>query len=189
MTNVNPLLLIKKIALYDDPQAYKELFLSYYHRLTEFARSITGTRESAEEVVSDVFLKVWINRKSLLKVANVHLYLYISTRNASINCLKKENRRATFSLDEVVVELRSLYLDPEQLMITAEMFRRIQRAISLLPPRCQLIFKLVKEDGLKYREVAELLELSVKTVENQMSIALAKIAGSIRFDPQKFLFF
>ena len=79
------------------------------------------------------------------------------------------------------MEFRSIYLDPEQLMMTAEIFRKMRYAINELPPRCQLIFKLVKEDGLKYREVAELLNLSVKTVENQMTIALRKIGQAVHF--------
>jgi RNA polymerase sigma-70 factor (ECF subfamily) len=67
-------------------------------------------------------------------------------------------------------------------MVTAEMLRRIQQAIQQLPPKCQLIFKLIKEDELHYKEVAELLGLSVKTVENQMTIALRKLDKSIGFD-------
>jgi RNA polymerase sigma-70 factor (ECF subfamily) len=67
-------------------------------------------------------------------------------------------------------------------MLTAEMMNRVQKAISDLPPRCQLIFKLIKEDELKYREVAELLQVSIKTVENQMTIAIRKIGLAIHFD-------
>jgi RNA polymerase sigma-70 factor (ECF subfamily) len=84
-------------------------------------------------------------------------------------------------LDDVKTEIRSLYYNPEQLMISAEMFKRICQAIQELPPRCQLIFKLVKEDNLRYKEVAELLHLSVKTVEAQMTIALKKLGNSVAF--------
>ena len=65
------------------------------------------------------------------------------------------------------------------------MHKRLHYAINELPPKCRLIFKLVKEDGLKYREVAELLNLSVKTIENQMTIALRKIGQSVQFDFSK----
>jgi RNA polymerase sigma factor (sigma-70 family) len=131
--------------------------------------------------VSDVFLKIWTKRNSLTTVANFHLYIYIITKNLSINYLLKQKREPSFSFDDTVVEFRSIYLDPEQIMISAEMLKRVQLARKGLPPKCQLIFKLVKEDGLKYREVAELLDLSLKTVENQMTIALKKIAQSIPF--------
>lgn len=172
--------LVTKIALYDDPVAYKELFLLYHKRLIKFAITITKTKESAEEVVSDVFLKIWANRSNLTRVENIHLYLYIITKNHSINRLVKDRKQKSFSLDEAVVDIKSIYVDPEQVMTTAEMSRRIQRSIEQLPPKCQLIFKLIREDGLKYKEVAGLLNLSLKTVENQMTIALKRIAESVK---------
>jgi RNA polymerase sigma-70 factor (family 1) len=174
--------LIGRIALYDDAIAYRELFLLYHERLVNFSSSITRSRPSAEEVVSDVFLKLWTVRTNLTRVENFHLYVYVMTKNFSINRLLREKRTSSFSLDETVVELRSFQLDPEQLMITSEMQKRIQQAIMELPAKCQLIFKLIREDGLKYKEVAELLNLSLKTVENQITIALRKIAHAIRFD-------
>ncbi len=173
--------LIGQITMQDDAAAYKRLFMLYQQRLVRFAFSITRCRETAEEVVSDVFMKIWSGRRSLSLVENFHLYIYVSTKNHSLNALARQKRHHFFSLEETVVEFQSLYYDPEQLMITAEMYRNLRKAISDLPPKCQLIFKLVKEDGLKYREVAELLELSLKTVEAQMTIALRRISKSIEF--------
>jgi RNA polymerase sigma-70 factor (ECF subfamily) len=174
--------LLNRIACYDDPVAYKELFVSYHKRLVNFSQTITKSKESAEEVVSDVFLKIWTIRSTLTQIENFHLYIYIITKNLSINRVLKDQKLRSFSLDETTIDTRNLYSSPEQLMITAEMQKRIRTAIQMLPPKCQLIFKLVREDGLKHKEVAELLGLSVKTVENQMTIALKKITESIRFD-------
>ena len=174
--------LISQIARHDDAIAYRELFMSYHSKLVSFSTSITHCIESAEEIVSDVFMKLWLQRKNLLRIDNFHLYIYIITKNMSINRLLKDKKRRSFSLDEMEVDLSSVYLNPETMMINAEMNRRIQQAIQLLPTRCRLIFKLIKEDGLTYRETAELLELSVKTVENQMTIAFKKIGESVRID-------
>ena len=174
--------IVYQVSVHNDSMAYKELFLLYYNRLIQFATSLTHSRQSAEEVVSDVFLKIWTNRAGLIKIENIHLYLYVTTKNHSINYLVREKKQISFSLDDVSVELKSIYYDPEQLMITAEMFKRIRSAVQALPPRCRLIFKLVKEDGLKYKEVAELLHLSLKTVESQMTIALRRIGKSIQFN-------
>jgi RNA polymerase sigma-70 factor (ECF subfamily) len=174
--------LVCRIAQNHDASAYKELFLVYYERLLNFSLSITRCKETSEEVVSDVFLKIWTARATLPGISNLHLYLYVSVKNHSINALGKQKRHYTFSLDDLTVELKSIYFDPEQLMLTSEMFKRIRAAVQQLPSRCRLVFKLVKEDGLKYREVAELLGLSVKTVETQMSIALRKLGKSIQFD-------
>ena len=70
--------------------------------------------------------------------------------------------------------------NPETILLDAEGLRRIQAAINQLPPRCLLIFSLIKEDGLKYKDVSRLLELSVKTIETQMAIALRKITAALQ---------
>ncbi|HUB60195.1 MAG TPA: RNA polymerase sigma-70 factor [Puia sp.] len=166
----------------DDQQAYKELYTSLYAFLLGFARTIVPSRETAEEIVSDVFIRFWERRKELEKITNLKVYLYVATRNTAFNYLNKQKRTPTYSIDDVEAVFTSIYFDPEQLMITAEMLDLIQKAIDQLPPKCKMIFKLAKEDGLKCREVAEILNLSVKTVENQLAIALEKIGNTIHFD-------
>jgi RNA polymerase sigma-70 factor (family 1) len=165
-----------RIARYDDQHAYKELFASLYNYLFHFSRTLVKSKESAEEIVSDVFIKVWEKRKDLETVDNLKVYLYVSTRNAAYNYLEKQKRNATAPIIEFAAVFASVYLNPEQLMISADMLVLIQKAIDQLPPKCRTIFKLVKEDGLKYREVAEILDISLKTVENQLAIALHKIS-------------
>ncbi len=178
--------LVTKVALYNDSIAYKKLFLYYYPRLLSFSFAFTSCKEASEEIVSDVFIKLWCNRKTLIHVSNFHLYVYVSAKNLSLNCISKQKRNKTFSLDDVSTEFKSIYFDPEQLMITAEMFKRVCAAIQSLPPQCRLIFKLIKEDDLSYKEVAQLLHLSVKTIEAQMTIALRKLGESVSL--QKDLF-
>jgi len=171
----------QRVALQDDQQAYKELFAVFYKSLLQFGYSFVHSHEIAEEIVSDVFMKVWKKRAGLQRIQNLKLYLFISTKNMALNHLRAQ-KKPLLQPEEYKVQLQSVYFDPEQLMITAEMMGRVQKAIAHLPHRCQLIFKLVKEDNLKYREVAQLLNLSVKTVENQMTTALRKIGQAIQFD-------
>ncbi len=179
IANINEL--VARISLNNDAAAYKKLFLYYHPRLLTFSFAITHCKESSEEVVSDVFLKIWCNRTGLLEIENINLYVYISTKNTSLNYLAKQKRERVFSLDNTKTEFKSIACNPEQLMITSEMYKRLLAAIKQLPPRCQLIFKLIKEDGLSYKEVAELLHLSVKTIEAQMGIALRKLGASVAF--------
>jgi RNA polymerase sigma-70 factor (family 1) len=174
-----------RVALLDDQQAYKELFTSLYSYLYHFARTLVRAKEPAEEIVSDVFIKVWEKRRDLKKIDNLKVYLYITTRNMAFNYLDKQKRTPTDHLEDIPAEFTSVYFDPEQLMITADMLTLIQKAIDQLPPKCRMIFKLVKEDGLKYREVAEIMNVSVKTVENQLAIALHKIGKTVSFDIHK----
>jgi RNA polymerase sigma-19 factor, ECF subfamily len=170
-----------RIALHDDQAAYKQLFAVFYKSLLQFGISFVRSHEAAEEIVSDVFIKIWKKRAGLQRIHNLRLYLFISTKNMALNYLRTQ-KKPLLPAEHYQVQLQSVYFDPEKLMLTAEMMGRVQKAISHLPHRCQLIFKLVKEDNLKYKEVAELLNLSVKTVENQMTTAFRKIGQAIQFD-------
>jgi RNA polymerase sigma-70 factor (family 1) len=174
-----------RIARFGDQQAYKELFTSFYSYLFHFALGIVKSKESAEEVVSDIFIKIWEKREALEKISNLKVYLYVATRNIAFDYADKQKRSATNSIDEFQVEFQSRYFDPEQLLITTDMMTLIEGEIDKLPPRCKIIFKLVKEDNLKYKEVAEILDISVKTVENQLAIALHKIGSAVSFDISK----
>ena len=171
-----------QIAKNDDQLAYKSLFRNLQPWLYQFAYSFIKSHELAEEIVSDVFIRVWEKRKQLEQIENLKLYLYVSTKNFSLNYLQKLLKNKTFELDQLSVELKSLYADPEQVLITREMANRVRLAVNQLPPRCKMIFKLVKEDGLKYKEVAELLDISIKTVEAQVTLAVKKLGSTIRFD-------
>jgi RNA polymerase sigma-70 factor (ECF subfamily) len=174
-------LLQQAIACFDDTQAYKQLFLLFYPSLVPFAVSIIKSKELAEEIVSDVFVKIWQKRQQLDKVDNLKFYLFTAVKNRCINELNDSKNKSAININDSSIEFRSLYHDPEQKMISAEMMNKIRLAVNGLPPRCQLIFKLVKEEGLKYKEVAELLQISVKTVENQMSLAFKKIGTAINY--------
>ena len=159
----------------DDQEALRLLYDHYNRRLFELAYVIVRSKEMAEEVVGDVFIQVWQKRKRMRTVENFAFYLYVMTRNSSRSYLRKYGHKRFLSLDDPALPLYHLDATPEDLMITGETLQGIHRAINELPAQCRLIFKLVKEDGLKYKEVAELLHLSIKTVENQMGIALKKI--------------
>jgi RNA polymerase sigma-70 factor (ECF subfamily) len=156
-----------------DTQAFKELYDSFSAPLLQLALAIVHSREMAEEIVADVFIAVWKKRKDLLQVSNLKWYLYAATRNIALNYLRKYAHKETLHLDEAY--LLAYEINPEAQLISNEMMRHINMAISELPPQCRHIFKLVKEDGLKYREVAVLLNISIKTVENQVGIALKKL--------------
>lgn len=171
----------QRIALHSDQSAYKELYLLFYKPLLQFGYSFVRSHEMAEEIVSDVFVNLWKKRAQITDIQNLRLYLFVSTKNTALNYLRSQ-KKPLLQAEQYQVQLQSIYFDPERLMITAEMVNRVQAAIRKLPPRCQLIFKLVKEDGLKYREVAELLSLSVKTVENQIITATRRVGEAIRFD-------
>jgi RNA polymerase sigma-70 factor (family 1) len=168
-----------RIAAFEDQLAYKDLFRRFQPLLKQFAYSICHSREGAEEIVSDVFIRVWAKRKTLDHIQNLRLYLYIATRNVSLNYSRAEQKFQTLQLDALKVDIEAVASDPQQMLVNTELKQRIQYLVNELPTQCKIIFKLVKEDGLKQKEVAELLHLQPKTVENQLAIAVKKIGNAI----------
>ena len=183
MPSVNELREIqRRIAVYDDEKAYKELFFLFYKALSQFAFSFVKSREMAEEIVSDVFINIWKGRKHLEEIDNLKTYLYISTKNISLKYLLKQHKQVAIAIDALTIELESNDIHPDQLMVTADMVNKITQAVNQLPPRCKLIYKFIKEDGLKYKDVAAILNVSIKTIDNQLAIALKKIGAAINLN-------
>ena len=171
-----------RISRFDDQQAYKELYTSLYPSLYHFIIEMIRSRQLAEEIISDVFIKIWEKRKTLEEILNLRVYSFVAAKNLTLNQLEKQKREATCNIDEYAIHIPSMNLDPEQMMITEEMLKRVHQVVEALPSRCRMAFKLVKENGFKYKEAAEILDVSVKTVENQLAIAVKKINAAIHFD-------
>jgi RNA polymerase sigma-70 factor (family 1) len=165
----------------NDQLAYRQLFSLFYNKLSRFVMGFTKSKELTEEIVSDVFINIWRRRKNIEEIKNLKLYLYVSAKNITFNYLKKLHRENMTDLDAVEIEPVDPFADPGAAMITREMNLKLKAAINDLPPRCKLIFTLIKEDSLSYKQTAQLLNISESTVENQVSIALKKISGSIQY--------
>ncbi len=157
----------------DNTLAFKEFFDILYPRFYRFAFHFIKSDSLAEEIVSDVFLKIWQNRKRLLFIEEIDAYFYKAIKNQSLTYLSKQARDKHDFSENSFSKLE--YVQPENLMIAKELAEKIEEAISSLPERCEIIFRLIREDGLSYKHVAELLDISVKTVENQMGIAVKKL--------------
>ena len=176
-----------RIALSEDMTAYKELYLLMFDSLFHFSYSFVKSKQVAEELVSDVFMKLWQIRSQLNAIDNLKLYLFGITKNFSLNYLARASKNLSIQLDymdlnktdvESVIEFKN----PEDLYISKETIKNVMKAIQGLPPQCQIIFSLVKVEGLRYKEVARLLDISVFTVRNQVAIATKKIEEAL---PQK----
>ena len=173
-------LLLEKIQYQNDQAAFKQFYQLWFFRLYQFAFSYLHSKENAEEVVNDVYLSLWQKRTTLNAISNINVYLYVAVKNAALNHLRKKNLGLPLSIDDLVVHHLHLAPNPESIMITHELENSIRNAIEQLPPRCKMIFKLIKEDGLSYREVAAILKISVKTVDTQLYLALKKLAGILK---------
>jgi len=162
-----------------DQAAFRQLFNAYCTRLVQFSLSIVKSKEAAREIVDEVFIKIWRNRTTATGIQNLKVYLYTATKNTSLNYLAANARRnLTEGFDFFSAEIADTE-SPEQKMISTEMLQSVREAIEQLPPRCRMVFKLVREDGLSYREVAQVLNISSKTVDAQMVIAVRHISEKL----------
>lgn len=165
-----------------NPDAYEALVKVYGARLIRYAARITGSSDTAQEVVQDVFLQLWTGRRELTQDLNVSTYLYWLVRNRSINTVKShasatqrdllwttEHKIRTSSNAPSAAE--SLEAELEAAEIRAQVWDALQTAT----PRAREIFMLVWDKQLRYDEVAQTLGLSVTTVRSQMSRALRKV--------------
>ncbi len=169
----------RNIAVSRDVKAYETLFTHFYTPLIRFSASIIRSREGAEEVYCDVMLKLWDLGAALNNIDNLKVYLFISIKNASLNYLAKYYKVQTVDIDSIAMEL---HYDgtAEDDLVFREFSRNLAVAIKSLPAKAQLVFKLIKEDGFSYKHVAEILGISVNTVEGHMTAALKKINSSLR---------
>lgn len=163
----------------DDQTALKMLYSHFNKKLFHLAFGIVHSRETAEEIVEDVFVQIWNKRVRISSLENLTWYLYVTTRNISYNYSRKLTRKKYIDIDDLETCDYTFCPTPEQIMISRQEYQLISDAINKLPAQCKLIFKLVKEDNLRYQEVANLLQLRIKTVENQMGIALKKVYSEL----------
>lgn len=147
---------------------FEQVFHSHYNELANYAFSILKSREDAEDVVQEVFIRVWQNNPSVVTTADVKFYLLTATRNGCISLLRK-------SANKTFVGAENLGDTPDPGLAdapTKDIETLVAEALALLPPQCAAVFKLSRFGGLTYQQVADELGLSVKTVENQVGKAL-----------------
>ncbi len=150
-----------------DNQAFEELFRKYFPSLMAFSRRILGNEEDAREVVHQVFVNLWEKRNDIDLSTSLKSYLFTSVNNRSLNMIRD---RKKFSSEEVPESAGDW--DVSAQIESMELEEKIRGAIDSLPEKCREIFELNRFEGLKYSEIANKLDISVKTVENQMSKAL-----------------
>ncbi|ATL45809.1 RNA polymerase sigma-70 factor [Chitinophaga caeni] len=173
------------MATNNDEESFRLLYDHCFVRVLRFSYSLTRSREVAEEITNDVFLHCWQKRASLQHIRNPEVYLFVVARNKAIDFRRKQaNFHHVDLLEDIHVEI-ALESNPEEMMISAEMVRRLELSIEQLPPKCKMIYLLIKQYGLKYQEVANILNLSIKTVENQLSIAVKRLTTAVKFSFEK----
>lgn len=150
---------------------FEEIFNLHYSNLCAYANNFMKDLEDAEEVVQEVFFKLWTNKENLEITSSLQSYLFRAVRNSCLNVIKHVNIREDYKVhNERVIQMEER--SQEDQVIISELEEKIRKSIDELPMERRKIFIMSRYDGLKYKEIAEKLGISIKTVENQMGSAL-----------------
>lgn len=155
---------------YDD-NAFERLFKAHYKALHAYANVMLRDEDLAEEIVQNVFLKIWERREELNVEVSVKAYLYRMVHNACLNHFKHNKTKARYE-DYAVHSMAGESNKASQRLELKELEQKIGEALNELPQQCRVIFQMSRFEELKYKEIADQLGLSIKTVENQMGKAL-----------------
>ncbi len=158
---------------------FNEIYIEYHHRMLRFAIEYVIIKEDAENIVQDIFLHLWERRNALKIETSLSSYLFTLLKNKCIDHLRHINIVAKFKA-EYKAKLSALELLNEQTPIDTDLEELIFAAIKKLPERCRLIFIKSRFDEKKYHEIAAELNISLNTVENQISIALKKLRKELK---------
>ncbi len=178
-----------------DEETYISLFREYYVSLCAYSRRYVGRKDIAEEIVSETFLKIWETRETLQITASIKAYLFQAVCNNSLNYLRKLKKDLV--LDEYFLKTASENIGfatvideiEEQSLILESINEKIEEAVRLLPEQQQKVFRLKRYEGKKNKEVAEILGLSVKTIEMHLSKATLNLRKNLKDYLPAFLIF
>ena len=158
-------------------QKFEKLFKEHFSGLCYFARKYLDDMDSCKEIVHNVFLKIWENRENFDWNKPAKSYLFTSVYNRSINFLR-DNKKFSKAGSEIIESVDTGEFNDS--MEVAELESKIKSAMLKLPEKCREVFELSRIDGKKYAEIAKYLNISVKTVETQMSKALKVLKEELK---------
>ena len=173
--------ILQKIALDDDQKAFSEFFDYYHSKLIKFAHLYVPNYDQTEEIVSEVLITLLKKRKTLYKIEKFEGYLFTMVKNQALNFIKQNKK----SLNHLSIEgLEDIFsterVDPYEKYLESELRELLNKTIEKLPPKRQMVFKLIKDEGMSQKEVAKLMDLSVRTVEVHLKLAVKDVRRTIK---------
>lgn len=161
-----------------DKEAFDVFFKHYYPKLVQFANLWVSSREQAEDIVADVLTNLLVHKERVFVLDHFEAYLYSSVKNRALSTLKKLQKMVP-EREEDHQPLQVSTSDPYQLLEQREFLEFVAQIIENLPPKRQMVFKMIREEGLSYREVADLLDISERTVEVHLKLAVKDLRTRI----------
>jgi len=159
----------------DSEQEFERLFKEHFKSLYAYAFTILKNEAIAEEIVQNVFFKVWEKKVPDTIQTSLKAYLYKAVYHESLNYLKHQKIKAQYQLHVMHQSKNQMDQSASRKMMLKELEEKLRDAMNALPQQCRTIFQMSRFDGLKYQEIADQLGISVKTVENQMGKALKQL--------------
>ena len=170
----------ERITVDSDSKSFEVLFHELNPRLIKFCTLYVHYQQVAEEIVSDVFVKCWMDRAQMKEVLKPETYLFIAVKNHALNYNKRFSSMQIVNIDDHFGGSQLINSSsPEMELEKKELFFQMDQAIASLPKQCGIIFRLVKENGMKYKEVGEILGISHRTVHTQMLRAMKKMTKAM----------
>ena len=177
--DINQLLHLQKRVAAGEQRAFEDLYRLFFARLFNFVVLYVHKKEIAEEIVNDVMMKIWNRREELVTIRHLETYLFVAARNHSLNYLSQYSPfHIELEPDNGQGQLINL-TDPGKEMEWKELSFRLNQAIDELPDQCRTVFRLIREEGFRYKQVAEILNISPRTVETQLFRAIKKLDAII----------
>jgi len=160
-------------------EAFRRLYDLYYARLSRFAARYLDSPNDVEEVVSSTMMSVWTDREKLSSVRDFDSWIYTLARNKAISAFRTSHRGFKTVDCSEVAHLLHTDRSPESELIASEYVSMLDEAVERLPEKCRSAFRLVREERLKYKEAASMMDISVKTLESHLASAVHKLRVSL----------
>lgn len=160
-----------------DNNAFKNLFLDYFPKIKYFISHLIKSDLIAEDLAQDIFIKIWENKESLTAINSFNSYVYRMAKNAVINHLKSQGFEKTYVA--YITQKDENQASSEEDLFAKEIELLVRLTVEKMPPQRKKIYELSRIKGLKNEEIAKLLSLSKKTIENHLNLALKEIKKTI----------
>ncbi len=162
-----------------DHAAFESIFLFYFNKVKYFINGFIKSESDAEELAQEIFVRIWTNRDSIDPDRNFNTYIYISARNSTMNFLRHKYVRDSFAEDQKKAGSDE-FASGEDMVMAREIELLVDMALMKMPAQRRTIYEMNRREGLSNEEIAQRLNISKKTVENHMSLALKELKGVIR---------
>jgi len=162
----------------DDQMAFQQLFEKYAERIYYFSMRYIKNKEEAEEIAQEVFVRVWLRRHDLKEELSFSSYIFMIAKNALIDTIRRKQKETIFQ-DNIKPNTELYSSSSSDSMEYKELSTLIDKSIKDLPLKRKQIYQLSREEGLTYKQIAEKLNISIKTVETHMRLALQQLKKSV----------